>query len=76
MCLVMYICLTPFYLHQKNEDKVPALESKLAELKAENQPVGLILKQTIYALGVEEVGFVWMPQSFPFLEISCFVCVS
>ncbi|XP_049456394.1 leucine-rich PPR motif-containing protein, mitochondrial [Epinephelus fuscoguttatus] len=38
----------------KNEDKVPALESKLAELKAENQPVGLILKQTIYALGVEE----------------------
>lgn len=38
----------------KNMDNVAALESKLAELKAENQPLGLVLKQTIYSLCAEE----------------------
>ncbi|XP_053292920.1 leucine-rich PPR motif-containing protein, mitochondrial [Pleuronectes platessa] len=36
------------------EGKVVALEAKLAELKAQNQPLGLILKQTIQALCAEE----------------------
>ncbi|XP_077351806.1 leucine-rich PPR motif-containing protein, mitochondrial [Festucalex cinctus] len=36
------------------EEKVPFLEAKLAELKAENKPVGLALKQLIQALAVEE----------------------
>lgn len=34
-----------------------ALENKLAELKAENKPLGLVLKQAIQALSVEEVKF-------------------
>nr|XP_019945002.1 PREDICTED: leucine-rich PPR motif-containing protein, mitochondrial [Paralichthys olivaceus] len=36
------------------EGKVLALENKLAELKAENKPLGTILKQTIQALCAEE----------------------
>uniref|UniRef100_A0A669B636 Leucine rich pentatricopeptide repeat containing n=1 Tax=Oreochromis niloticus TaxID=8128 RepID=A0A669B636_ORENI len=34
--------------------KVLALENKLAELKAENKPLGLVLKQVIQALSAEE----------------------
>uniref|UniRef100_A0A669BWK6 Leucine rich pentatricopeptide repeat containing n=1 Tax=Oreochromis niloticus TaxID=8128 RepID=A0A669BWK6_ORENI len=36
------------------EGKVLALENKLAELKAENKPLGLVLKQVIQALSAEE----------------------
>ncbi|XP_005930623.2 leucine-rich PPR motif-containing protein, mitochondrial [Haplochromis burtoni] len=36
------------------EGKVLALENKLAELKAENKPLGLVLKQAIQALSAEE----------------------
>lgn len=34
-----------------------ALENKLAELKAENKPLGLVLKQAIQALSADEVKF-------------------
>lgn len=36
------------------ENRVSALESKLAELKAENKPAGSVLKQAIQALSAEE----------------------
>uniref|UniRef100_A0A669B901 Leucine rich pentatricopeptide repeat containing n=1 Tax=Oreochromis niloticus TaxID=8128 RepID=A0A669B901_ORENI len=36
------------------QGKVLALENKLAELKAENKPLGLVLKQVIQALSAEE----------------------
>ncbi|XP_005727369.1 leucine-rich PPR motif-containing protein, mitochondrial isoform X1 [Pundamilia nyererei] len=36
------------------EGKVLGLENKLAELKAENKPLGLVLKQAIQALSAEE----------------------
>uniref|UniRef100_A0A671YFQ0 Leucine rich pentatricopeptide repeat containing n=1 Tax=Sparus aurata TaxID=8175 RepID=A0A671YFQ0_SPAAU len=52
MCLVM--CLTPLCLHQGIGAKVFALEKKLAELKAENEPIGTVLKQLIQALCFEE----------------------
>uniref|UniRef100_H2LIH1 PROP1-like PPR domain-containing protein n=1 Tax=Oryzias latipes TaxID=8090 RepID=H2LIH1_ORYLA len=37
-----------------SEEKVLALENKLAELKAENKPLGIVLKQLIQALSAEE----------------------
>ncbi|XP_007551253.1 leucine-rich PPR motif-containing protein, mitochondrial [Poecilia formosa] len=37
-----------------DENRVLALERKLAELKAENKPLNSVLKQTIHALSVEE----------------------
>ncbi|XP_054885864.1 leucine-rich PPR motif-containing protein, mitochondrial [Poeciliopsis prolifica] len=37
-----------------DENKVSELESKLAELKAENKPLSSVLKQTIHALSAEE----------------------
>ncbi|KAK2824504.1 hypothetical protein Q5P01_021679 [Channa striata] len=37
-----------------SEEKLLALEKKLAELKAENQPLGSVFKQTIQALCAEE----------------------
>lgn len=43
---------------QGSEEKVLALENKLAELKAENKPLGIVLKQLIQALSAEEVRFV------------------
>lgn len=56
-----------------------ALENKLAELKAENKPIGNVLKQIIQALCAEEVGFVWLSSSRTklslLLEISFFWCV-
>lgn len=66
MCLVM--CLTPLCLHQGTGAKVLALEKKLAELKAENQPIGSVLKQLIQVLCVEEVSFIWIIQPLKFLS--------
>lgn len=50
--------LKPLCLHQGIELKALALEKKLAELKAENKPLGTVLKQTIQTLCADEVGFV------------------
>lgn len=58
MYLVVYTCLTPLCVHQGMEGKVSALEKRLAELKAENKPLGNVLRQAIQTLCVEEVGFV------------------
>lgn len=67
------------FLQYGIEGKVLALEKRLAELKAENKPLNATLKQTIQALCLEEVGFVWITrvsQKPPLLlEISCFACV-
>uniref|UniRef100_A0A3B5M2Q6 Leucine-rich pentatricopeptide repeat containing n=1 Tax=Xiphophorus couchianus TaxID=32473 RepID=A0A3B5M2Q6_9TELE len=41
-------------LFHHDENRVLALERKLAELKAENKPLSSILKQTIHALSAEE----------------------
>lgn len=75
MCLVM--CLTPLCLHQGIAAKVFALEKKLADLKAENQPISAVLRQLIHTLCAEEVRYVWITQpciilSF-FLNKVCFV---
>lgn len=66
MCLVM--CLTPLCLHQGIGAKVFALEKKLAELKAENEPIGTVLKQLIQALCFEEVRFIWITQPLNILS--------
>lgn len=44
-----------FAYRQGLEGRVPFLEAKLAELKAENKPLALTLKQVIQALSAEEV---------------------
>uniref|UniRef100_A0A669D8G0 Leucine rich pentatricopeptide repeat containing n=1 Tax=Oreochromis niloticus TaxID=8128 RepID=A0A669D8G0_ORENI len=51
--LVKVLSLT-FTLLFLNIPTVLALENKLAELKAENKPLGLVLKQVIQALSAEE----------------------
>lgn len=56
MYLIMYMFLKPLCLYQGIEGKVLALEKKLAELKAENKPLGSVLKQAIQTLCAEEVG--------------------
>ena len=43
-------------LHQAVGAKLEALEMKLAELKAENKPVGTVVKQIILGLCAKEVG--------------------
>lgn len=60
MYFLMSMSLTPLCLNQGNENKVSALEKKLDELKAENKPLGSILRQVIQAVCAEEVGFVWI----------------
>uniref|UniRef100_A0A3P9IAJ2 Leucine-rich pentatricopeptide repeat containing n=1 Tax=Oryzias latipes TaxID=8090 RepID=A0A3P9IAJ2_ORYLA len=47
--LIKHLCVV-----QGSEEKVLALENKLAELKAENKPLGIVLKQLIQALSAEE----------------------
>lgn len=55
---VGWTCLLSICVVQGSEEKVLALENKLAELKAENKPLGIVLKQLIQALSAEEVRFV------------------
>lgn len=56
------------FLHQGAEGRVYALEKKLAKRKAENQPFGNILKQTIQSLVADEVGFVWITHTTLFVS--------
>uniref|UniRef100_A0AAQ5YEK7 PROP1-like PPR domain-containing protein n=1 Tax=Amphiprion ocellaris TaxID=80972 RepID=A0AAQ5YEK7_AMPOC len=52
LCIVM--CLTPLCVRQGIGTKVLALENRLAELKAENKPLNIVLKQIIQTLSAEE----------------------
>lgn len=59
----MYIlCLKPLFLHQGTENSA-FVQKRLAELKAENKPLGATLKQAIHALCAEEVRCARTPRS-------------
>lgn len=53
---MVYKSLTPLLACQEAKTKVVFLEKKLADLQAENKPVGPVLKQLIQTLCEEEVG--------------------
>lgn len=64
------------FLFEGIETKGLTFEKQMAELKAENKPYDVILKQAIVALIAEEVGFLWefVSQAFVFFYVRCFVC--
>lgn len=75
---VAHIHLSDIFYFFQGHANILALEKKMAELKAEHKPYGVILKQAFIALSVE-VGFLWellcLTRRCVFLHLMCCLCI-